>query len=77
MAGFMAVKNRIKSFVDGLGITRYEFAQKTGISRNTAYYLYARPDQIPTAEVMDKIYRAFPTVQPNDLIAFVPDRDAV
>ena len=75
MARFMAVRNRVKDFVDGLGITRYEFAERTKIARNTAYYLYGDPTQIPTASVMDKIYKAYPDVQPNDLIVFLPDEE--
>lgn len=77
MNNVMAVRNRIKEYVESLGITPYKFAQKTTVARNTVYNLCNKPEQIPDPSVMDKIYKAYPDVQPNDLIAFVADDEPV
>lgn len=71
----MAVRNRVKDYIAAMNITPYEFAKKTGVAKNTVYNLCNYPSQIPAPVVMDKIYKAFPKTQPNDLIAFVPDSE--
>lgn len=68
----MAIRNRIKDLVDGMGKNRYRFWKETGVAQNTAYALYDDPTQIPTAAVMDKICNAY-GVQPGDFIVHVPD----
>lgn len=67
----MAIKNRVKEFVDRMGITRYQFYKETGISPGTAYNLYDNPDWIPQVNVLDKICERY-KVQPGDLIYWVP-----
>lgn len=74
MTRAMAVRNKIKPLVDGLGKTRYQFWKDIGVAQNTAYSLYNDPSQIPTAAVMDKICAAY-GVQPGDFIIHIPDKD--
>lgn len=66
----MAMKNRIKEFVDGRKITVYQFWKDTGISRTTAYALYNEPDQYPNKNVMDAICTRY-NVQPGELLYYV------
>jgi DNA-binding Xre family transcriptional regulator len=66
----MAMKNRIKAFVDAQGITVYEFRKRTGLANRTAYDLYNNPSQYPAKGVMDKICSTF-NVQPGDLLEYV------
>ncbi len=68
----MAMRNRIKPFVDGLGLTVYQFRQRTGIANKTAYDLYNNPDQYPAKNVMEKICSTF-KVQPGDLLEWVEE----
>ena len=72
MACNMAIKNKIKRLVDDMGIPRYKFAQDTGVALNTAYYLYKNPNQIPTADVMEKICDRY-DLQPGDLLEYIRD----
>jgi DNA-binding Xre family transcriptional regulator len=66
----MAMRNKIKSFVDDRGMTVYQFRKQTGIANKTAYDLYNHPDQYPAKGVMEKICSAF-RVQPGDLLEWV------
>ncbi|MBD1871957.1 helix-turn-helix transcriptional regulator [Nodosilinea sp. FACHB-131] len=66
----MAVKNRIKEFVDARGITPYKFRQDVGIAQRTAYDLYNKPEQLPRSSVLDKICNAY-EVQPGELLEWV------
>ena len=68
----MAMKNRIKEFVDAKGLSVYRFQKETGISRTTAYALYNDASQYPAKNVMAAICRAY-RVQPGDLLVFIPD----
>lgn len=70
----MPVKNRIKEFVDGLGISVYEFRKRTGIAQRTAYDLYNTPFQIPSSSVLTKICDAF-EVAPGVILDWVPPAD--
>jgi DNA-binding Xre family transcriptional regulator len=71
----MAVRNRVKTFIDGLGITRYQFWKETELAQNTAYRLYDDPTYIPGASVLNKICMTYQHegVQPGDLLTFEPD----
>lgn len=73
----MAVKNRVKSFIDSLGITRYQFWKEVGLAQNTAYRLYDDPTYIPGSLVLNKICMTYRDkgVQPGDLLAFEPDEE--
>lgn len=53
------IRNKIKSFVDGLGISRYEFHKRAGIAKSTAYALYADSTVIPDEETERRVVRAF------------------
>ena len=63
----MKARNRIKTLIDGLGITRYEFWQNTRLSQNTAYRLYDDPSYIPGSSVIEKIFNAYGW-QPGDYL---------
>lgn len=71
----MAVRNRVKTFIDSLGITRYQFWKETDLAQNTAYRLYDDPTYIPGSSVLNKICMTYRDkgVQPGDLLAFEPD----
>lgn len=68
------LRNRIKEFVDGMGITPYQFCKDTGLATNTAYNLYNDPDYIPGSAALTKICQAY-NVQPGILIEFVQDEN--
>jgi len=66
----MPVRNRIKEFVDGRGLTVYQFRQMTGIANKTAYDLYNDPGQYPGKNVMAKICSTY-EIQPGELLEWV------
>lgn len=68
----MPMQNKIKAFVDGRGMTVYEFRKQTGIANKTAYDLYNNSEQYPSKNVMDKICSTF-EIQPGDLLLWVSD----
>ncbi|MBW4619332.1 MAG: helix-turn-helix transcriptional regulator [Cyanosarcina radialis HA8281-LM2] len=70
----MAVRNKIKDFIEFQGISVYQFRKLTGISNATAYALTNKPDQYPSKDVMDKICSAF-KVQPSDLLEWLEDNE--
>ncbi|MFL9458119.1 helix-turn-helix domain-containing protein [Tolypothrix bouteillei VB521301_2] len=67
------VINTIKQFVDKLGITRYQFYKRTGISKTTAYALYEDFKRIPDAETIDRICNTF-NCKPGDLLDYVREK---
>jgi len=67
----MPVKNKIKQFVDGKGITPYQFQKDTRIAPRTAYDLYNKPEQVPHVIVLNKICD-FYQIQPGELLEWVP-----
>jgi len=71
----MAVRNRIQTFIDSRGMTPYQFWKATGVAQATAYRLYKNPNDIPSGNVLDSIFKAFPDAQPNDLLEYVPDEE--
>ncbi|NET32956.1 MAG: helix-turn-helix transcriptional regulator [Cyanothece sp. SIO1E1] len=70
----MAMKNKIKEFLDGRGITVYKFRQDTGLANKTAYDLYNNPFQYPAKGVMEKICKTY-KIQPGILLEWVPDTE--
>jgi DNA-binding Xre family transcriptional regulator len=66
------LRNRIKQFVDDMGITPYQFRKDTGLAANTAYNLYNDPDYIPGAAAMTKICQTY-KVQPGVLIEYIQE----
>ena len=71
----MAVRNKIKSFVDGLGITPYELMKRTKISPTTAYALYNDPSQLPSSTTLTKICNTF-RVQPGEILVWIPPEES-
>ena len=65
------MRNKIKEFVDGLGISVYEFRKRTGIAQRTAYDLYNEEWQLPSSTVLTKICDKF-EVQPSVILEWVP-----
>ncbi len=70
----MPVRNTIKEFVDGLGITPYQFGKDAGIAQNTAYALYKNPGQRPSPSVLDKICDTY-KVQPCKILRWMPEEE--
>ena len=71
-ARLMAVRNTIKEFIQGRGISVYRFRQDIGVSQSTAYELVSNPSRIPNGDVLNKICEKY-QVQPGVLIAWIPD----
>ena len=53
------IKNDVKTLVDRMGITKYRFWKDTGLSRDTAYKLYNKPEYIPKKHVMEKLAETY------------------
>jgi DNA-binding Xre family transcriptional regulator len=53
------IVNKIKQFVDGLGITPYQFHKRVGVGKSTAYALYNERDRIPDTQTLDRICAEF------------------
>ena len=51
-------KNKLKVLIDAKQISRNQFWKDTGLSQNTAYWLYDDPLYIPGGNVMKKVYEA-------------------
>ena len=64
------VRNKVKQFIDGMGITIYRFRKDTGIANKTAYDLYNNPMQYPNKNVMRKMCAAY-RKQPGDFLEHV------
>jgi DNA-binding Xre family transcriptional regulator len=69
----VALRNRIKEFLDNRGMTAYQFWRAIGVAQTTAYRIYNDPTTIPKPHVLDAICKAFPGTQPGDLLEYVPD----
>lgn len=65
----MAIKNTIKQFVEGRGITPYALSKRTGLPLNTVYRLVNNPEVIPSGDVMDAILNQFTDATIVDLLA--------
>ncbi|TBR56505.1 DNA-binding protein [Westiellopsis prolifica IICB1] len=64
----MPVRNTIRRFIDEkLKITRYEFSERTGLSKTTVYNLYDNPEQIPNRLALNKICDCY-KIQPCELL---------
>jgi DNA-binding Xre family transcriptional regulator len=68
----MAVRNKVKQFLDQRGITPYQFRKDTGIAQRTAYDLYNNPGQIPSSTVLSRICDAY-EVQPGELLEWIKE----
>ena len=70
------VINKIKEFVDAQNITVYHFRKVTEVSEPTAYRLYNDPFLVPSGNVLEAMYKAFPQTTPNDWLAFISEDEA-
>lgn len=69
----MPVRNTVRRFIDEkLKITRYEFSERTGLSKTTVYSLYENPEQIPNRLALNKICD-FYKIQPSELLEWSED----
>ena len=68
----LAIRNRIREFIDERGISVYRLIKESGISSTTGYALANHPDRIPDASTMDAICRAY-KCQPGDFLEHIPD----
>jgi DNA-binding Xre family transcriptional regulator len=66
----MAMKNKLKDFLDQRGITAYKFRKDVGIAVRTAYDLYNNPSQLPSAAILTKICDTY-KVQPGEILEWV------
>jgi len=66
----MAMRNRLREFVDSQGVSVYAFRDKTGIANKTAYDLVNKPSHIPSAAVLQKICDAY-QIQPGLILEWV------
>jgi DNA-binding Xre family transcriptional regulator len=69
----MALRNRIKEFINQKKITPYQFMKATRLAQGTAYSLCSEPGKIPGPKVLQKICEAY-RVQPGDLLEWVEDK---
>lgn len=69
------MRNRIKPFVDSLGLSVYQFRKDTGIANKTAYDLYNNPEQYPGKNVMEAICQVY-NVQPGLLLEYISESSA-
>lgn len=60
--------NTLKDFIDGRGITVYQFCKETGLPNNTGYRLYKNPRSIPTGDVLDTILNTYSDVRIQDIL---------
>ncbi|MBD2441290.1 helix-turn-helix transcriptional regulator [Nostoc sp. FACHB-110] len=69
----MPVRNTVRRFIDEkLKITRYEFSERTGLSKTTVYSLYDNPEQIPNGIALNKICDYY-KIQPGELLEWSED----
>ncbi|MBG1261377.1 MAG: helix-turn-helix domain-containing protein [Nostoc sp.] len=69
----MPVRNTIRRFIDEkLKITRYEFSERTGLSKTTVYNLYDNSEQIPNGLALNKICDCY-KIQPCELLEWRED----
>lgn len=69
----MPVRNTIRRFIDEkLKITRYEFSERTGLSKTTVYNLYENSEQIPNGLALNKICDCY-KIQPCELLEWRED----
>ena len=66
------MKNTIKQFLDGRGITRYRFMKDVGIAQNTAYNLCGNPYQLPSSDVLSRICDTY-EIQPGEILVWSKD----
>lgn len=53
------ILNKIKQFVDELGVTPYELHKQTGIGKTTAYALYKHSERIPDNDTIARICQVY------------------
>ncbi|MEM7717530.1 MAG: helix-turn-helix transcriptional regulator [Cyanobacteria bacterium P01_A01_bin.68] len=70
----MPVRNLIKQFVDGMGISPYKFQKDTGLAQKTAYDLYNDAWQAPHITSLNKICDYY-RIQPGKILEWVPPEE--
>lgn len=66
----MAMRNKVKQFLEGRNLTAYRFIQETGISATTGYALNNDPNHLPSIKVIRQICDTY-EIQPNDILEWV------
>ena len=70
----MPVRDKVRRLIDEkLKVTRYEFSERTTLSKTTVYALYDNPEQIPNKVAMDKICDYY-KIQPCEFIEWYEDK---
>lgn len=70
----MPVRNKLKEFVEGKGLSIYQFWQDVGISRTTAYSLSNDASQLPNSSVLHKICDHY-RIQPCEILQWIPPEE--
>lgn len=73
----MAMKNKLKQFVEKRDITPYKLSKDTGLPLNTVYRLVNNPGVVPTGEVMDAILNNYSDASVGELLEHSRDMEAV
>lgn len=73
----MAIKNKLKQFVEKRGITAYKLSKQTGLPLNTVYRLVNNPSQVPSGEVMDAILNQYSDASVGELLEHCREAEAV
>ncbi len=73
----MAMKNKLKQFVEKRGITAYKLSKQTGLPLNTVYRLVNNPSQVPSGEVMDAILNQYSDASVGELLEHCRETETV
>ena len=66
----MAMRNKLKQFLESKNLSVYRFQKDTGIAPKTAYDLVNDESKIPAPKVLEAICDAY-EVQPGDLLEWI------
>jgi DNA-binding Xre family transcriptional regulator len=72
MVQTLAIRNRIRQFVDERGITVYRLIKDTGISNTTGYALANNPHQVPDAKTLNALQSVY-RCSFDELLEYIPD----
>ena len=62
------MRNKVSSLIKSLDMTAYRFAQLIDTPLTTVYCLQKDPSRIPSGEIMDRIFSAFPHAEILDVL---------
>ena len=65
----MALKNRVKEFLQERQLSAYQFIRDTGISETTGYELARNPKHLPSIASIGRICQKY-QIQPSEIIVW-------